>query len=81
MRPTRSTRPASTRPASLLAATSGLPLAIALALASLPAMAQDTGGSTAASDETTTTELDTVMVVAQRANRASNGATNLDLDI
>ena len=81
MRPTRSTRPASTRPASLLAATSGLPLAIALVLASLPAMAQDTGGSTAASDETTTTELDTVMVVAQRANRASNGATNLDLDI
>ena len=81
MRPTRSTRPASTRPASLLAATSGLPLAIALVLASLPAMAQDTGSSTAASDETTTTELDTVMVVVQRANRASNGATNLDLDI
>ena len=41
--------PASTRPASLLVATTGLPLAIALALASLPAMAQDTGGSTAAS--------------------------------
>ncbi|AKC88114.1 ligand-gated channel protein [Pseudoxanthomonas suwonensis] len=29
----------------------------------------------------TATELDAVLVVAQRANRVSNGATNLDLDI
>jgi len=58
-----------------------LALALPFALAGLagpaPAAAQQ-GSPTSA---TTATELDTVHVVAQRARRISNGATNLDLDI
>jgi len=83
MHPTRVIRPTRARhPASR--ALASLPLAIAFALACSPAMAQDaaTGGQVAGSDATATpTDLDAVLVVAQRANRVSNGATNLDLDI
>lgn len=57
--------------------------AVGLALAALSATslasAQETAAAVAASDAAT--DLDTVLVVAQRANRVSNGATNLDLDI
>ena len=62
-----------------------LSLAICVALASLSlaatAAAQDAAGSAASAGADTATELDTVLVVAQRAERVSNGATNLDLDI
>src|SRR5690606_30700085 len=58
--------------------TGRLAAALALALAWLPGVAlsapQDAGGDTA-------TDLDAVLVVAQRASRVSNGATNLDLAI
>jgi len=63
-----------------LLASGRLALALALAIASLPgaarAVPQDAsaGGATA-------TDLDAVLVVAQRASRVSNGATNLDLAI
>ena len=81
MRSTRSSRPAnSRRPASRFLANASLPLAIALAL-SLPAAALAAPQDATAEAAATPTELDTVMVVAQRANRVSNGATNLDLDI
>ncbi|WP_454827957.1 TonB-dependent siderophore receptor [Pseudoxanthomonas wuyuanensis] len=64
---------------------SALRVAIYLALAGLPGMAlaaQDAATSGAQSgDADTATELDAVLVVTQRANRVSNGATNLDLDI
>ena len=46
-------------------------------LAALLAPAQ----STEATDPQTATDLDRVLVVGQRANRVSNGATNLDLDV
>ena len=59
-----------------------LPSAIGLALACLSGMAlaapQD---SAPAGGGTDATDLDTVLVVGQRANRVSNGATNLDLAI
>jgi outer membrane receptor for ferric coprogen and ferric-rhodotorulic acid len=65
---------------------SHLSLAIALVLTCSPGLALATGQGEAASvqagaGEDTPTELDAVMVVAQRANRVSNGATNIDLDI
>ncbi len=47
---------------------------LALALPALPALADEPRGPAA-------TELDAVLVVAQRASRASSGATNLDLEI
>jgi outer membrane receptor for ferric coprogen and ferric-rhodotorulic acid len=58
-------------------------------LAALQAQAQsvDPSPAGAASSDTTTTsttevkELDTLLVIGQRASRVSNGATNLDLDI
>ncbi len=80
MRPTRSSCPAATRhPASRVLARGSLPFAIALAL-SIPAAAL-AAPQEAVDAAASTTELDAVMVVAQRANRVSNGATNLDLDI
>ncbi|WP_372013031.1 TonB-dependent siderophore receptor [Pseudoxanthomonas sp. 10H] len=64
---------------------SGLTFAIGLVLAGASAMAtaapQSATGAAQAAADATTTELDAVLVVAQRANRVSNGATNLDLDI
>lgn len=48
---------------------------------------QEASTSDAHSDDTdtattdTTTDLDAILVVAQRADHVSNGATNLDLDI
>lgn len=65
---------------------SALRVAVCLALAGLPGMAlaaqQDAStGSDQVGNTDTATELDAVLVVTQRANRVSNGATNLDLDI
>jgi len=65
---------------------SHLSLAIGLVLACAPGFALAAGQDSAASapagvEADSPTELDAVMVVAQRANRVSNGATNLDLDI
>lgn len=51
-------------------------LGLVAASAALPAMAQETQ---AAQDDAT--DLDAIMVVGQRAERVSNGATNLDLAI
>lgn len=59
----------------------GLPRPSLLAmglLAAVHAHAQDAGTRTANAEPT---ELDRVLVVAQRAGRVSNGATNLDLEI
>ncbi|WP_282269863.1 TonB-dependent siderophore receptor [Stenotrophomonas sp. PS02298] len=62
-----------------------LQVAICLALASScgAAMAapQSVSASASGTENDTATQLDTVRVVSQRANRVSNGATNLDLDI
>lgn len=62
-----------------------LQVAICLALASScgAAMAapQSISASASGTENDTATQLDTVRVVSQRANRVSNGATNLDLDI
>ena len=62
-----------------------LKAAICLALASScgAAMAapQSTTAAASGTENDTATQLDTVRVVSQRANRVSNGATNLDLDI
>ena len=65
---------------------SHLSVAIGLVLACAPGFALAAGQGPAASapagiEADSPTELDAVMVVAQRANRVSNGATNLDLDI
>ncbi len=72
----------STRPLSR-SRTAALSLAIALTgapvLASAALQDASPGVSTTAADAAT--DLDTVLVVAQRAERVSNGATNLDLDI
>ncbi|MGH8027825.1 MAG: TonB-dependent siderophore receptor, partial [Pseudoxanthomonas sp.] len=46
-------------------------------LAALQAQAQ----TTEATDSQEATDLDRVLVIGQRANRVSNGATNLDLDV
>ena len=66
-----------------------LRVAICLVLAGGPAatvLAQEAPGDAmsapeSASESVSAKELDTVMVVGQRANRVSNGATNLDLAI
>ncbi|MFT3668353.1 MAG: TonB-dependent siderophore receptor [Pseudoxanthomonas sp.] len=76
--------PLSARPAtSPLTARNALRVAICLALASGTATAmaapQDAAGGQGA--DVTATDLDTVLVRGQRANRVSNGATNLDLAI
>ncbi|MCR6684911.1 TonB-dependent siderophore receptor [Pseudoxanthomonas sp.] len=75
------TRLSNRRPASRALADGRLPLAIALALACTSGAAlaapQDAAGAATA----TATDLDAVLVVAQRAERVSNGATNLDLAI
>lgn len=59
-----------------------LPAAIACVLAGLSgsALAQD-AQATAAPGSVDASTLDAITVVAQRADRVSNGATNLDLDI
>ena len=88
MSPTRSfpTRPARARRSVFSARSAGrLPAAIALALACLPGLAlaqsQEAGQDDPASPDPDATQLDAVMVVAQRASRVSNGATNLDLAV
>ncbi len=53
-------------------------LGVCVAAWTMPLLAQESSGIGAAAEAT---ELDTVMVVAQRAERVSNGATNLDLAI
>jgi len=59
--------------------------AISLALIASPgallAAPQATNADAAGVENDTATQLDAVRVVSQRANRVSNGATNLDLDI
>ncbi|MCD9085474.1 TonB-dependent receptor plug domain-containing protein [Stenotrophomonas sp. SY1] len=66
-------------------AVSVLNVAMSLALAAIPGLAmaapQAAGGDAATKQNDTATQLDTVRVVSQRANRVSNGATNLDLDV
>jgi outer membrane receptor for ferric coprogen and ferric-rhodotorulic acid len=66
-------------------AVSVLNVAMSLALAAIPGLAtaapQAAGGVAATKQNDTATQLDTVRVVSQRANRVSNGATNLDLDV
>jgi outer membrane receptor for ferric coprogen and ferric-rhodotorulic acid len=82
MLPMSESRPqaAARRLSSLPLASGRLPIAIGLALACM------SGTAFAATVDAATgggapTDLDAVLVVAQRANRVSNGATNLDLDI
>jgi outer membrane receptor for ferric coprogen and ferric-rhodotorulic acid len=82
MLPMSESRPqaAARRLSSLPLASGRLPIAIGLALACM------SGTAFAATVDAATgggapTDLDAVLVVAQRANRISNGATNLDLDI
>jgi len=62
-----------------------LPLSICLALAGVSGSAfaggQDAQSAAAGGTPASATELDSVLVVTQRAERVSNGATNLDLDI
>ena len=72
-------RPAAARDSSFPAA-GRLAAALALAIACLPGAAL-AAPQDAAADGDTATELDAVLVVAQRASRVSNGATNLDLAI
>lgn len=60
-----------------LAGFSGVSLAAQQEASASDAQSGDT--DTATTD--TTTDLDAILVVAQRADRVSNGATNLDLDI
>lgn len=55
-------------------------IAIAVAIACV-AMAGQAAAQDAPSGDASAAELDTVLVIGQRANRVSNGATNLDLDI
>ena len=74
------------RSPSLLLAQSALRVAVCLALAGFSGVAwaaqQDASGGVADTGSTdTATDLDAVLVVGQRANRVSNGATNLDLAI
>lgn len=70
-----------------LLARSALRVAVCLALAGFSgaslAQQQEASASDAQSGaaDDTATDLDAVLVVAQRASRVSNGATNLDLDI
>ena len=71
-------RTAAVRGASLV--TGRLAAALALALAWLPGVALSAPQDAAAGGDTAT-DLDAVLVVAQRASRVSNGATNLDLAI
>ncbi|MGE8233642.1 MAG: TonB-dependent siderophore receptor [Stenotrophomonas sp.] len=84
-RPTR--RPAHAAASSFPFTIASAPLkaAICLALAAtsggvLAAPQAATGGAPSTGNDSAT-QLDTVRVVSQRANRVSNGATNLDLDI
>lgn len=58
----------------------GLP-ALSLLTIALLAAVQAHAQTAEAPDSGTATDLDRVLVVGQRANRVSNGATNLDLDI
>ncbi|MCD9125811.1 TonB-dependent siderophore receptor [Luteimonas fraxinea] len=58
-----------------------VPSALTLALLSTPVFAQSTATSVSDTQSTDAKDLDAVLVVGQRANRVSNGATNLDLDI
>ncbi len=88
MHPTRtSRRPAAAAGLSFPSriASNTLKAAICLVLAGSTgtAMAETAAAEAAApaADNDTATQLDTVRVVSQRANRVSNGATNLDLDI
>lgn len=60
--------------------TSPLACGIALALCSAAAFAEPQSAAATASGASAT-DLDAILVVAQRAGRVSNGATNLDLDI
>ena len=63
-------------------ATARLAAALALALAWLPGAALAAPeDAVAGAEAATATDLDAVLVVAQRASRVSNGATNLDLAI
>lgn len=74
--PSRPARACTADPASR-ASRLGRALALALPLMLAPtARAADTGA-----EALTATDLDTIRVVGQRANRVSNGATNLDLSI
>ncbi|MET0328258.1 MAG: TonB-dependent receptor plug domain-containing protein, partial [Luteimonas sp.] len=57
------------------------PSALTLALLSTPVFAQTVAPPAAPPSSADATDLDAVLVVGQRANRVSNGATNLDLDI
>src|SRR5690606_21529778 len=78
-RPARARRSVSVRRAGRLSA------AIALALACLPGLAlaepQDAGQEGSSDSDPSASQLDAVLVVAQRASRVSNGALNLDLAI
>ncbi|MCD9030463.1 TonB-dependent siderophore receptor [Luteimonas sp. Y-2-2-4F] len=62
-----------------------VPSALAIALLATPAFAQTAGDTEPppqqADPQPQAQDLDTVLVVGQRASRVSNGATNLDLDI
>lgn len=73
--------PATSASLRLIRGSLSLSICLALAATAGTALAQDAsaGGTAGASDSAT--ELDKVLVVAQRAERVSNGATNLDLDI
>jgi len=78
MSPNRSLRAQRASVAAFRPLTAGtLALAIGIALAGLPLVA----AADAASGDASATDLDAVLVVAHRAERVSNGATNLDLAI
>lgn len=69
-----------------LLAQSALQIAVCLTLVgfsgvALAAQQEASAGAVEASGSDTATDLDAVLVVGQRANRVSNGATNLDLAI
>ena len=86
MFPTRSSypRPGRARPPVLPRSVSPRPLAAAIALACLPALAPAAAQEVEQAELATApeaTRLDAVLVVAQRASRASSGALNLDLEI
>jgi len=85
MRPSRTPLACVRRSVPSPLATGRLQVAIALALACTSGVAlsapQEASADAPAASAADATELDTVLVVAQRANRVSNGATNLDLDI
>ncbi|MCD9096748.1 TonB-dependent siderophore receptor [Luteimonas fraxinea] len=59
--------------------TSPLAIGVALALCTTAAFAEPQSAANAS--DASATDLDAILVVAQRAGRVSNGATNLDLDI